>query len=262
MGLHAFAISTGSVAQGGSTGLDPRWISASGMSPIDGPPLQWYSYRILAKARPAEQQHIGLLVTDPGTIIGPLGIAEAYWDEIVPNDNIIVSQKGFYLPRWRGSQVESQPQNGTAATSSWQWIQGLDDAIKIYNEGASGNEYYPGNYGWILGVAGSPTGGWNVQAWFWGSPGSNGGADPQGAQSFLNVVNSLPTGAYQPGQANARDQIDAQTAFNAICYSVVDKANSLDGGSIGNFVVVYNTGSILADVGIGDSIGLMTTSIW
>ena len=264
MGLHAFAISTGSVAQGGTDGLDPRLISASGMQLADGPPLNWTSYRILAKARPNEEQHIGLLVTDPGSIVEAFGAPDAYWDQIEPASNVIVSQRGFYLPRWRGSDVESQPQNGTAATSSWQWVQGLDLSIAAYNEGQSAEtSYWPGNYGWILGVVkNGTTNGWNVQAWFWGSVDEGGGSDVKGENSFVQVVNSLPTGAYQPAQANDRTFEFGIDAFNAICYSIIDKPNSFDGGAIGNYVVIYNTGSVREDVGVEGGINIMQSSIW
>jgi hypothetical protein len=250
MGLHAWAIYTG------SGGLDPTYISSSNATVADGPPAKWYTYRILAKARPAEQQNIGLVFANPETIYDA-GVG-AYWEDVLvdPTINIasgIPSQKGFYMPRYKndtrsgGTYGDGQ---STTSTSSWQWVKGLDNSIKIYNENNPGNEYYPRNYGWILGVCkNGTTNGWNVEAWFWGSPGAGGGADPQGANSFVEVVNSLPTGAFQPGQANNRNFTDAQTAFEGICYSVINKYNGYSSSS-GNFVVVYNTGSVLGDVGM------------
>ena len=262
MGLHAWAIDTGSTAQGGTTGgLDPRNISSSNATVVDGPPAKWYTYRILAKARPAEEQNIGLVLANPETIYDA-GVG-GYWDDVL-NDPVfdpqsgIVSQKGFYMPRYTNDSREAA--QAVASTSSWQWVQGLDDTIKIYNENNPGDEYRPGNYGWILGVAkNGTTSGWNVEAWFWGFPGA---ASPsEVSDSFLAVVNSLPTGAYQPGQANDRTFTDASTAFDAICYSVVNKYDGFNSAS-GNFVVVYNTGSGLEDVGVEYAIDVMDASIF
>jgi hypothetical protein len=268
MGLHAWAIYTG------SGGLDPTYISSSNATVADGPPAKWYTYRILAKARDGEQQNIGLVFANPETIYD-VG-AGAYWEDVTTDPTIgilsgISSQKGFYMPRYRNvarSGGTYGDGTSTISTSSWQWVQGLDNAIKTYNGLNAGNEYYPGNYGWILGVCkNGTTNGWNVESWFWGSPGIGGGIDPQGAQSFVEVVNSLPIGAFQPTSANNRTFTDAQTAFNAICYSVVDKYNGYsstgtNASSSGNFVVVYNTGSTLLNVGVEYSINVMDTSIW
>ena len=266
MGLHAWAIDTGSTAQGGTTtGLDPRNISSSNATVVDGPPAKWYTYRILAKARPAEEQNIGLVLANPETIYDP-GVG-AYWEDVLTDPTIeiasgIISQKGFYMPRYKVSPDERAAAQAVASTSSWQWVQGLDLTIANYNAENPGDEYYPGNYGWILGVCkNGTTSGWNVEAWFWGSPGDNGGADPKGEDSFIQVVNSLPTGAYQPFQANDRTFTDAASAFDAICYSVVNKYDGFNSAS-GNFVVVYNTGSGLEDVGVEYAIDVMDASIF
>jgi len=274
MGLHAWAIYTG------SGGLDPTYISSSNATVVDGPPAKWYTYRILAKARPAEQQNIGLVFANPETIYDA-GVG-AYWEDVLTNPTIdiqsgIVLQKGFFMPRYKNDTRSGGTYGGgesAASTSSWQWVKGLDNSIQAYNENNPGNEYYPGNYGWILGVCkNGTTNGWNVEAWFWGSPGFDGGADPQGANSFLEVVNSLPTGAYQPNEANERIYNTqggppfAAAAFEAICYSVIDKYNGYsstgtNASSSGNFVVVYNTGSVLGHVGMEYAIDVMDTSIW
>ena len=266
MGLHAWAIDTGSTAQGGTTGgLDPRYISSSNATVADGPPAKWYTYRILAKARPAEEQNIGLVLANPETIYDA-GVG-AYWEDVLTDPTIeiasgIISQKGFYMPRYKVLPDERAAAQAVASTSSWQWVQGLDLTIANYNAENPGDEYYPGNYGWILGVCkNGTTSGWNVEAWFWGSPGENGGVDVKGADSFIQVVNSLPTGAYQPGQANDRTFTDAASAFDAICYSVVNKYDGFNSAS-GNFVVVYNTGSVLGDVGVEYAIDVMDNSIW
>jgi len=260
MALHAWAINTGSSLQGGTgqPGLDPRAISGAGMTAAFGPDPMWYDYRILAKARLPEEQNIGLVLADPLCVIAG-GLQ--YWDYI-SSISIIDSQKGFYLPRYReGGDVNQL--NATVSTSSWQWVQGLDSTIKQLNEAAPGNEYYPGNYGWILGVTrNGTTNGFNVEAWFWGSPGENGGADPRGEQSFVQVVNSLPTGAFQPGQANERDNTTGAEAWGTIGYSVESRNNITEGQNIGNFIVIYNTGSTLSDVSFRDSLNLMTASIW
>ena len=269
MGLHAWAIDTGSTAQGGTTGFDPRYISSSDATVPDGPLAKWYTYRILAKARPAEEQNIGLVLANPETIYDP-GVG-AYWEDVLTDPTIeiasgIISQKGFYMPRYKVSPDERAAAQAVASTSSWQWVQGLDLTIANYNENNPGDEYRPGFYGWILGVAkNGTTSGWNVEAWFWGFPGA---ASPsEVSDSFLAVVNSLPTGAYQPGQANDRTFTDAASAFDAICYSVVNKydgfaAPSGFGSTCGNFVVVYNTGSVLGDVGVEYAIDVMDNSIW
>ena len=268
MGLHAWAIYTG------SEGLDPTYISSSNATIVDGPPAKWYTYRILAKARPAEQQNIGLVFANPETIYGP-GVG-FYWDDVLNDPTIgidsgIPSQKGFFMPRYKNPARSGGTYGGGqsfASTSSWQWVRGLDSTIRQLNDVDPANAYYPGNYGWILGVCkNGTTNGWNVEAWFWGSPGAGGGIDPQGAQSFVEVVNSLPTGAFQPATANNRTFTDAQTAFNDICYSVVDKYNGYsstgtNASSSGNFVVVYNTGSLLNQVNSEYAIDVMDTSIW
>lgn len=261
MGLHAWAIDTGSVAQGGTTGFDPRYISSSNATVVDGPPAKWYTYRILAKARPAEEQNIGLVLANPETIYDA-GVG-AYWQDVLTDPTFdpqsgIISQKGFYMPRYKRDSLDSA--QAVASTSSWQWVQGLDLTIAAWNENNPGNTYLPGNYGWILGVAkNGTTSGWNVQSWFWGLPGTPNPVDV--ANNFVEVVNSLPTGAYQPGQANDRTFTDATTAFDAICYSVVNKYDGFDQPP-GNFVVVYNTGSVVGDVGVEYAIDVMDTSIF
>jgi hypothetical protein len=260
MALHAWAINTGSSFQGGTgqPGLDPRYISGANNTNISGPTPRWYDYRILAKARLPEEQNLGLVIADPLCVLTGL----EYWNTVNANITVIDTQKGFYLPRYREG-ITSDQRDATVSTSSWQWVQGLDSTIKQLNEGTPGNEYYPGNYGWILGVCrNGTTNGFNVEAWFWGSPGENGGTDPKGEQSFVQVVNSLPTGAYQPLQANERDNTTGAEAWGTIGYSVESRNNITEGQNIGNFIVIYNTGSTLSDVSFRDSLNLMTASIW
>jgi hypothetical protein len=52
-----------------------------------------------------------------------------------------------------------------------------------------------------------------------------------------------------------------QLHLSAICYSVVNKYDGFATAS-GNFVVVYNTGSVLGDVGVEYAIDVMDNSIW
>jgi hypothetical protein len=257
MGLFAMAINTGSVDQDGGTsvpGLRFDAISSSLMVELSGYEApQWYDYRPLAKARYAEDLSIFLLVSNTDVVIDPTSNPPTFWEEVatlatpISGTLGLPSQRPYYLPRYRGTNADIS--SGTASTSSWQWVDGLDQTVLAYNNNNPGGEYYPGNYGWILGVSKNGTpGGWNVEAWFWGTTGSS--VADRGESSFVSVLNSLPTGSGQSGQANVRiyGPTDGNTALNNTFYSSWNKI-SPNNGEVANYVAIYNKGSVLSDVG-------------
>jgi hypothetical protein len=267
MGLFAMAINTGSTEQDGGTaipGLRFNAISSSLMVELSGYEApQWYDYRPLAKGILGEELNIFLLVSNTDVVIDPNNSGNAiFWEEVAFLETPISgtlglpSQRPYYLPRYRGTDTNIL--SATASTSSWQWVDGLDKTIASYNESNIGNEYYPGNYGWILGVTKSGTpNGWNVQAWFWGTPG-----DPvpdRGQSSFISVLNSLPTGSSQPAQANVRTYgpTDGNTALANTFYSSWFKI-SPNNGEVANYVAIYNKGSVLNDVGKAGFLDIIT----
>jgi len=252
MSLFAYVMFTGSVSQGGAgaAGLDWRYISGSDMTPVAGfdSPV-WSDYRPLAISTAAEDRAALLLVTNTDAVISASS-GLTYWTDLYENTSLITSQYSYHMPLW--SKELDNSGVGTASTSSWQSVQSLDLWVKQYNSDNPGNEYYPGNYGWILGVGPKSPGtgsGWNVRAYFYGSPGSGGGSDPKGQAAFLALANSLPTGSYQT-QANARDNATGVDAFNNIFNDIKNQASgtSFNPLTLNNYVWVINPGSALEDV--------------
>ena len=269
MGLFAMAISTGSIAQDGGTsqpGLSFGWISASGMD-VQGlgtSPLEWTDYRPLAKSRLAEDNNIFLLVSNTDAI--PEVSAAAYWEDVTTLSSAIsgtlglLEQRPYYLPRYRNGADNRA--YGVQSTSSWQWVDGLDQTIKAWNDANPGSEYYPRGYGWVLGVekSGTPNG-WNVKAYFWGVTGSN---DVASEASFVALVNSLPTGSYQTtGNARGFAPTQGNTALQNVFFNTF---NALPGteGNVANYVVVQNRGNkaSTADVGKPNFMRVVTGSIF
>jgi len=259
MGLFAMAVNTGSVAQDGgltTPGLDFTQISQSGMTDFGtGPGLTWSDYRPLAKGRQADELNIFLLASELDNVVKDTGaVVPQYWEDVASLPAAISgtlgleSQRPYYLPRYKTSDPKQQ---ANAATSSWQWVDGLDLTIKAYNTANPGisTEYRPKFYGWFLGVAENGTpGGWNVEAYFWGATGSTSAAAAQA--SFVEVANSLPTGSGQSGQANSRGYgpTDGNSAFQNICYSSFNQISPYSG--VTNYIVVFQNSSDPADIGV------------
>jgi hypothetical protein len=268
MGLFAMAITTGSIAQdGGITqkGLSFTWISSSGMNPtgLGTSPLVKTDYRPLAKSRLAEDNNIFLLVSNTDAI--PNTSAGAYWEDVtnfpaaISGTLGLLEQRPYFLPRYKGVDERSF---AVDSTSSWQWVDGLDQTIKAWNDANPGSEYYPRGYGWILGVEKNGTpGGWNVKAYFWGVTGSN---DAASEASFVSVVNSLPIGAYQT-TANIRafSPTQGNDALQNVFFNTYFDLSGTD-GNVANYVVVQNRGNKADpnDVGKPNLMAVVTGSIF
>jgi len=268
MGLFAMAITTGSIAQDGGTsqkGLSFPQISSSLTNPtsIGTADLEWTDYRPLAKSRIAEEQNIFLLVSNLDAVPNP-GFAP-YWENVTVSPAAIsgtlglVDQRPYYLPRYRGPDERSYASN---STSSWQWVDGLDQTIKAWNDANPGSEYYPRGYGWVLGVEKNGTpGGWNVKAYFWGVTGSD---DAASEASFVALVNSLPTGAYQTtGNARGFAPTQGNTALQNVFFNTYFALPGTE-GNVANYVVVQNRGNkgSTADVGKPNFMRVVTGSIF
>jgi len=269
MGLFAMAINTGSIAQDGGTsfkGLAFTQISESGMNPtgLGTAPLEWTDYRPLAKSRIAEEQNIFLLVSNLDAVPEPLG-PDTYWSWVeatpvaVSGTLGLISQRPYYLPNYVADGDSTS--FAVNSTSSWQWVDGLDQTILAWNENNL-DRYYPRGYGWVLGVEKNGTpGGWNVKAYFWGATGQD---DAASEASFVALVNSLPTGAYQT-TANNRNYTPTQgnQALEDVFFNTYTALPGTD-GNVANYVVVQNRGdkSTTNDVGQPNFMRVVTGSIF
>lgn len=268
MGLFAMAITTGSLDQDGGTtqkGLSFTWISSSGMNPtgLGISPLQWTDYRPLAKSRLAEDNNIFLLVSNTDAI--PDINSGTYWEDVTTLSAAIsgtlglLEQRPYFLPCYKTSDVRSY---AIDSTSSWQWVDGLDQTIKAWNDSNPGSEYYPRGYGWVLGVEKSGTpGGWNVKAYFWGATGSD---DAASEASFVALVNSLPIGAYQTtGNARGFAPNQGNDALLNVFFNTYFALPGTD-GNVANYVVVQNRGNKANpnDVGQPNLMAVVTGSIF